>query len=194
MAGPSSVDKLTGLPSRRALLRDFESSIAWVGLTTPVSVVLFDVDQTQLLNERLGREAVDGLLRSIVGLFKGLPGTGSRVCRHGGDSFLCVLPGAPKAIAIIFADKLRAALEAAHPGVTLSAGVATAPKDAAGLQPLIRAATLVLAEAKKTGRNRVLSVGQVQKSELWAALPTPLLLGRDAEIAAAGKVLEGIRN
>src|SRR6266850_2518585 len=100
MAASSSVDKLTGLPSRRALLRDSETAIPWSGLSTPVSVVLFDVDQFQILNERMGREGADGVLRSIVALFKGMPGSGSRAGRQGGDSFLCILPGAAKAIAI----------------------------------------------------------------------------------------------
>src|SRR5438105_9701569 len=160
MAKTTSIDELTGLPSRPEFLRKAETSIPWSALSTPVSIVLLDIDQFQILSDRMGREPADAGIRDIAALFKSMPGDGSVVCRHGVDSFLCVLPGATKSAAIIFAEKLRAAVEGFRSGFTISAGVATAPKDGAGLQPLIRAARLVLSEAKSRGRNRVFAVGQ----------------------------------
>ena len=151
--GPET-DELTGLKSRRSLLRQPPAP--------PFSVVLFDVDQIRALNEREGRDGADLRLRKIAGLFADAPGMAA--ARWGGDSFLCLLPGVDRAAATAFAEKIRAAVPPL--GVTLSAGVADTFGDA-------RAA---LARA----RNR----------ETPTSLPSPTFLGREAELTAAGYLIE----
>lgn len=165
-------DEVTGLRSRRALLRQMPA--------VPLSAVLFDVDQIRTLSEREGRDGADLRLRKLAGLFSDLPGSGGVAARWGGDSFLCVLPGVGRTDATSFAERIRAAVLPI--GITLSAGVA----DSVG------GAQAALKQAKKAGRDRVVAAGP-READLSTVLPCRALLGRDAELAAAGNLLDAIR-
>lgn len=160
-------DTLTQLPNRRAL--DQKLRFQWneaMRDSTPLSIILFDIDHFKRYNDCLGHLAGDDCLRRVAkALFAAIRRPCDMVARYGGEEFCVVLPHTNSAGAQTVADCLLAAVaEAAiaHPmstyaNVTVSLGVATFLKAANNLvnaEQLLEQADAALYEAKDSGRNR----------------------------------------
>ena len=160
-------DPLTGLFNRRYLedILARELANAHIG-ALPVSVVTLDLDHFKAINDTYGHAAGDGMLRAIGDLLLSETRLGDAVCRIGGEEFVVVLPGAEASAAWQWAEQRRlafAALHVTHAGTelhtTFSAGVATAPGDGDTADALLQASDRALYAAKRTGRNRVVTLG-----------------------------------
>ncbi|MFZ0379263.1 MAG: diguanylate cyclase [Solirubrobacteraceae bacterium] len=156
-------DPLTGMRNRRALadeLPKIEAGHRELG--TPLAVALCDVDHFKAYNDEMGHLAGDQALRAIAGTIRGTLRTHDRAYRFGGEELLLVLPGATAAEARAAAERVRAAVEAVampHPAgnggvVTVSIGVASGK---GGYGELLARADAALYDAKRGGRNRVVS-------------------------------------
>ncbi len=131
----------------------------------PIAVAAIDVDYFHDLNGREGVEVADAVLELVASrLSAGLPG-GAWLGHQGGDQFFVVLPGREAEEAFLAAEQIRATV-AAEPfapegreeepiAVTISVGLASAPKHAHAAEALLRRATGALYRAKSLGRNRV---------------------------------------
>ncbi|GAB6897213.1 putative bifunctional diguanylate cyclase/phosphodiesterase [Kineosporia succinea] len=98
-------DSLTGLPNRRALYDLLEEG------TESGSVMIIDLDRFKEINDALGHQVGDELLRQVAARFSDrVPGTGV-IARLGGDEFAIYLPGASRDEAARVAADLTAALE-----------------------------------------------------------------------------------
>jgi diguanylate cyclase (GGDEF)-like protein/PAS domain S-box-containing protein len=122
------------------------------------SLLMFDVDHFKAVNDLLGHDAGDLVLKRIAGVARQISRDSDMLFRLGGDEFLLYLPDVAAAGATAIARRLRAAVAAsAAPGakvVTISIGVAQrAPAES--LEDWIRRADVALYEAKQAGRNRV---------------------------------------
>jgi diguanylate cyclase (GGDEF)-like protein len=155
-------DPLTGLGNRLGLAEE----LARITARTPgagYSLVMCDLDRFKQLNDQLGHQAGDDVLREVAAvLARNARGT-DRIFRFGGEEMLLVLPEPHGQAAHAVAERHRAAVEASairhptntpRPVVTLSAGVATAhpgehPED------VLRRADDALYAAKAAGRNRI---------------------------------------
>lgn len=133
---------------------------------TPVSVIMFDLDNFGEVNKRHGHQAGDAVLRQFGALVGIHLRENDLVARYGGEEFVAVLEGARAADARRVADSIRAAFAGfpidigtdAPIRVTVSAGCAELHEGddvAAG----IRAADVWLATAKRGGRNQVVGAG-----------------------------------
>lgn len=161
----AGTDALTGLPNRRATLMRFQEEAAR-GLRhrRPYSIALFDIDNFKKLNDTHGHAYGDEVLRQVARELTAAKREVDVVGRFGGEEFVVILSeegreGAAVAAAR-FHDRIRsvAAPESgARVPVTLSGGVATAPDDGAGWDDLFAAADRRMYEAKRAGRNRVVS-------------------------------------
>jgi diguanylate cyclase (GGDEF)-like protein len=146
----ASHDALTGLFNRRSfdtLLRQSASRSARYGW--PFALALIDLDRFKELNDRLGHDEGDRVLR-IIGdeLRRSLRG-GDAAARVGGDEFALILSnGGPEVVSNLI-TRLEEALDTAM-GVDLgfSAGVALAPTDATDPVGLYRLADSRLYDAK----------------------------------------------
>jgi diguanylate cyclase len=137
-----------------------------------VGLLFLDVDNFKMINDTLGHQVGDRVLKSIAGVLHG----GSRdadirfrlrehdlAARYGGDEFVLLLPETDRRGAAITAERLRKSIEHRDFGpdvldkITLSIGVASLPADANDRDGLINAADIALYAAKKSGRNRVIS-------------------------------------
>jgi diguanylate cyclase len=150
----SSTDDLTGLANRRALYAILEPKIV---TEDHVAVILLDVDRFKNINDTFGHAAGDEVLIGFADLLRRSVPKTADVGRWGGEEFLVVLPKSNLEIALVQAEKMRAALEAhvfAVGQVTASFGVACLHPDES-LSDLIRRADLALYAAKSRGRNRV---------------------------------------
>jgi diguanylate cyclase (GGDEF)-like protein len=165
----SQLDGLTGIQNRRTFDHQLrlEARRAARG-EVPLAVLMIDIDCFKDYNDHYGHLKGDECLRTVArALREGLHRAGDFVARYGGEEFGVLLPGEDVEHATRVAESLRARIEAmAIPHstsrvgsvVTISAGVASAvPEREAGPDWLVEAADKALYEAKRQGRNRVVT-------------------------------------
>ncbi|WP_245753775.1 putative bifunctional diguanylate cyclase/phosphodiesterase [Geodermatophilus ruber] len=154
-------DTLTELPNRAHLheLIDAELQRPERG---PVCVLFLDIDGFKDVNDSLGHEAGDELLRQIAGRLTGSTRAGDTVGRLGGDEFVVLCRDCDITGAQALADRCRAGIDRAFDlggrlvRLGVSIGIATA-EDTRRLRAtdLVRDADLAMYAAKRAGRNRV---------------------------------------
>jgi diguanylate cyclase (GGDEF)-like protein len=151
-------DELTGMPNRRAILDALRTRLS---RSEPASALIFDIDHFKRINDRLGHDVGDEVLKKVSACANDALGTEGQVGRIGGEEFLVVLPGADQARMAQVAERLRAAVAAlafptlAEPlSVTISLGGAAARPGETVPEALLKRADLALYDAKEGGRNR----------------------------------------
>jgi diguanylate cyclase (GGDEF)-like protein len=161
LARMAHLDGLTGIANRRRL--DEYIDLAWRQSrerARPVALVAIDVDHFKRYNDTRGHVAGDALLRELPRCLLPCLRRGEDLLgRFGGEEFLAVLPGADLGVAREVAESMRAAVEAASLGVTISIGVAAAHADEGPPTGLVERADHALYAAKHGGRNRVVAAG-----------------------------------
>ncbi len=86
-------DQLTGLPNRRAALEAIErEEKRFQRSNKPFSLVMSDLDGFKTVNDTLGHDAGDFVLREAAGIFTRSLRAQDMVARWGGDEFLFLLP------------------------------------------------------------------------------------------------------
>jgi diguanylate cyclase (GGDEF)-like protein len=161
LAEEAEVDELTRVGNRRAGLRALKAAWDWARRNDePMSVLLFDLDLFKKVNDTLGHDTGDAVLRAFAMLLDSSTRAYDRVIRWGGEEFLVVLPGVGPEMALTIADRLRESVpEACAPSVpegweqTVSVGCASYPDHADDPSRLVRIADEALYDAKAAGRN-----------------------------------------
>ncbi len=160
------IDDLTGLFNMRSIYQKLEFEMArGKRFKRPVTVLMIDMDKFKLVND--GHDHLFGsyILAEVGKIIKALTRTIDIPARYGGDEFLIVLSEAPLAGVKMFCERLRKKVEqmtftqgADAIRLTLSIGFAST-SEAEELAPkeLVRRADTALYEAKRRGRNRVVS-------------------------------------
>jgi diguanylate cyclase (GGDEF)-like protein len=158
LAEMSMTDALTCIANRRAFnerLAAEERRARQNG--DAFSLLLMDVDQFKLYNDRHGHPAGDEALFRIAETMKGNNRSYDLLARYGGEEFALILPQTRIGAAAAVAERLRGAVEAVdmpNQRLTLSIGVA-AYDPLLGTDALVAAADEALYAAKTAGRNRV---------------------------------------
>ena len=131
-----SDDALTGLNTRR--VADEAAHIA-LASGQETCVVMCDVDGLKRVNDDLGHDAGDDLLRAVAGVLRragaGLPG--STVARIGGDEFCLVTQDIPRSTVVRVMESAVAEAPLPH-GASLSYGVASSARGSLGTRPTTR--------------------------------------------------------
>lgn len=152
-------DALTGLPDRTLLHQRLQQMLEQAA-GKPVALMFIDLDQFRKINETLGHEAGDQLLRQVALRLRAMLRADGIVARLGGDGFVVAAScpaGASDAAAT--AGRLLAALAAPfsvggdEAVISAAIGVAMHPADAANRETLFRHADAALQRAKAAGRN-----------------------------------------
>jgi len=87
-------DSLTGLYNRRRFFRELDAYLAWnIRHGDPGAVLLLDVDRLKEVNDTLGHEAGDELLKHVASMLLGRVRQTDVVARLGGDEFVVLLRG-----------------------------------------------------------------------------------------------------
>jgi diguanylate cyclase (GGDEF)-like protein len=183
-------DAMTGVYHRRYLLHRLESEFSRARRhRLPLSLVLLDVDRLREINESLGEEAGDSVIRRIGALLRDHVRKEDVLARTGEESFGILLSGNRYRGAAVLANKVRTEVEGlAVPrdpsgrGVRVSAGVSSYPDNPSveSAQDLLRAAEHALREAKARGGNRV----HVDPEALGSPNPRVVLVDQDASLAS----------
>ncbi|MGF1663965.1 MAG: putative bifunctional diguanylate cyclase/phosphodiesterase [Kineosporiaceae bacterium] len=147
-------DDLTDLPNRRALYERAEEAVRAATGTTPVALLLIDLDRFKEINDSLGHAAGDTLLVQVGARIRGALRGGDTLARLGGDEFAVLLPGADVAAALEAARSVTEALATPFPLETVtvhvdaSIGAAVAPLHARTRTDLLRCADMAMYDAK----------------------------------------------
>ena len=157
-------DALTGLPNRSLLNDRLTQAILQTQRYNPwVSVVFVDLDQFKNINDSLGHDAGDQLLKVVASRMVASVRSTDTVMRLGGDEFVILLVDQPENPAAISAtlNRIRAAvaeplvIEGCTLYITCSMGVATYPADSEDPETLVKNADAAMYKAKDAGRDNV---------------------------------------
>jgi diguanylate cyclase (GGDEF)-like protein len=143
-------DPLTGLYDRRSFDRLLEMAISrsnrygW-----PFTLVMLDLDQFKLINDREGHPAGDASLRELGERFRRALRFGDNAARIGGDEFAMILPNTEPELVPVLLDRVRRAPGFTRPCPGFSYGVAQCPHEASAFDELVALADRRLYEAKE---------------------------------------------
>jgi diguanylate cyclase (GGDEF)-like protein len=154
-------DALTGLYNRRPLEESLHREILRARRSGgTVGLMAIDLDRFKQVNDTLGHDAGDAVLRAIARELMACVREEDIVCRAGGEEFVVILPGTGEYALRERAELVRRTIEreaitglANAPRVTVSIGLALYPGHGATTAALMRAADAALYQAKGAGRN-----------------------------------------
>lgn len=156
-------DVLTGLPNRTvaeerlrlAMQRSKRSG-------QPVAVMFIDLDRFKTINDSLGHQTGDELLKLVAGRLLATMREVDTVSRFGGDEFVVLLNGVAGADeSLQIAQRLQVALRLPYTvgdielNISCSIGIAMFPNDAEDMDELMRHADSAMYEAKSSGRDSI---------------------------------------
>lgn len=156
-----STDELTGIPNRRRFQEHLESVLGLKSTDlVPVHLALLDIDTFKEINDALGHDVGDNLLKVVSERLSGLAEPGIFVARLGGDEFGIVMTRMRDEEVLDFMGRVLASIrEPARLGsltcrCSASIGVATFPTHAGSLNELFKAADMALYRSKALGRDQ----------------------------------------
>ncbi len=154
-------DVLTGLANRSYFRDQLRKAIAMASRGYyHFALLYFDLDEFKRINDTLGHDAGDELLKEVARRLIGRLREEDTIARLGGDEFAVILSGiADKESAAHIAENLQQAFAqpvriAAHDvAISASIGITIAPQDADEEEMLLKHADLAMYEAKARGKN-----------------------------------------
>ena len=158
-------DSVSGLPNRLAFIEEANRALARGFASASHTAILYcDLDRFQLINDSLGHDAGDELLRAVGPRLRAQVRPGDVIAHFGGDEYAILLANiaddeAAKAVArrIIGSFKEGFPLNGVDQFTTISVGVAIAPAGTArpgDAEALLRDADAAMYKAKDAGRSR----------------------------------------
>jgi diguanylate cyclase (GGDEF)-like protein len=160
-------DGLTGLYNSRHLWTRIHDEFALAKRhETPLSILILDLDEFKSVNDSYGHPVGDHFLELMGRTINSIIRQGETGARVGGEEFAVLLPQATAQEAAVVAERIRKAIEGERMkvdngeiGITASAGVAcTVGNEAHSAEGIYQLADHALLQAKRTGRNRVVTV------------------------------------
>lgn len=171
------IDTLTGIPARRALEEEF------LKLGSTYTLCMVDIDHFKKFNDTHGHDVGDEVLKLVATELKNVKG-GGKAFRYGGEEFCILFSNKDTKYALSYLEDVRKSIEkrdfklrskdrpkkkpeviksetdAKILHVTVSMGVANAPKDGKNPDKILKKADIALYEAKNAGRNCIITTDQ----------------------------------
>jgi len=128
----------------------------------PMSLIMLDIDDFKIYNDKLGHQAGDKILKNLAGLLRNQSRKMDSPCRYGGEEFTIILPHTDRQEAFFIAERLRETIEKyyfnheeilPHKELTVSLGISSFPQDGSTASELVAASDKALYQAKHKGKN-----------------------------------------
>lgn len=154
-------DLLTNLPNRTYFINRLKEHMALAMLNKAKGAVFFiDLDNFKNINDTMGHDNGDKLLKKISVQLMGVMSSEDVVCRLGGDEFVIMHPYKNKEEVVEFADKVLNLfnnvfeIEEKQIYTSASVGIALYPKDGTDAGSILKNADAAMYKAKEAGKNR----------------------------------------
>ncbi|MBC8553068.1 MAG: sensor domain-containing diguanylate cyclase [Nitrospira sp.] len=159
-------DGLTGIYNRRFLETKLEEEYKRCKrYKSTFSLIMFDLDHFKNVNDTYGHPCGDFILKMVSSRISAAIRNVDFLFRYGGEEFCCLLPETKLDAAVLVADRFRADIESQNNvfeehvlNVTISIGVTEFIAECESGVDILKKADEALYTAKKTGRNRVISL------------------------------------
>jgi diguanylate cyclase len=156
----ANYDALTGLPNRHLLNDRLKQAVFTQRNTRSIAVVFIDLDHFKVINDSLGHNFGDEVLRHVGERLAAAVRDGDTVARLGGDEFVLILSDQTRED-VIFRTMRRLIGKVSEPimvadrelNITCSAGISLYPQDGPDVQTLLKNADAAMYRAKSQGRN-----------------------------------------
>lgn len=154
-------DPITGIPNRQYFNDQLSRATARARREArKVALLFLDLDGFKVVNDTLGHDAGDALLREIAARLRASVRAGDVIARLGGDEFAVLLEGmnGPREVEALAKGLLKVISEPCHIEgrqvmVTTSIGITMYPNDHGDTQALMKNADIAMYQAKEKGRN-----------------------------------------
>lgn len=184
-------DDLTGLYNRASFHNTLGRAVDHARRHNRRLAVLFiDLDRFKNINDTLGHDAGDAVLREIAARLRGCLRESDIVARQGGDEFVVLLEDfgtdndlSGVARKVLYAFSQPFSLSGKEFMLTASVGIGTFPDDGQDMSSLLKAADIAMYRAKESGRNNFqfyspqMNVHSLERLALEAALKRALERG-----------------
>ena len=159
----ATIDRLTGVANRQALLTDLFSEVERAGrYARPLCVAFVDIDHFKAVNDTYGHAAGDIVLRGVAQTISENLRASDLIGRYGGEEFMLILTETDVEEAAALSEKLRILVERrrfsiegnANLSVTISIGIAGGTGQHIRTDALVRDADAAMYSAKSLGRNQ----------------------------------------
>ncbi|MHB8345832.1 MAG: GGDEF domain-containing protein [Acidiferrobacterales bacterium] len=163
----SNLDPLTGLLNRRGLQERADALFRELdGTGRPVTVLFADMDRFKSINDELGHQAGDRVLKEIGGMIKAAVRDTDVAARFGGDEFVIVAPDTDVNGATLIARRLQEAVskwsQEDRIPLSMSVGIGVAPQDGHDLESVLRRVDFAMYQGKLAdGRSGIRCAGQL---------------------------------
>ncbi|MGB5580791.1 MAG: EAL domain-containing protein, partial [Woeseia sp.] len=155
-------DELTLLPNRRLFTRELEKAIGRAQRSKrPLAILFIDLDRFKSVNDTLGHDSGDELLRQVADRMQRRLRVGDLICRWGGDEFVACLEdfgdggdAGAAAQKLVLALSENYEINGGEVYATPSIGISLYPESGETAERLIKAADLAMYQAKRRGGGR----------------------------------------
>ncbi len=156
-------DQLTNLPNRQHFEEILREAITRaMGQKTQLAILFLDLDDFKTVNDTLGHEAGDHMLRAVSERLAKVTGDGELVSRFGGDEFIflqerfdCKDDLSNLGRRVISAFESPFDISERRLPITVSVGIATYPTSGTTAEGLIKSVDIATYRAKRGGRNMI---------------------------------------
>ncbi len=162
-------DPLTGLGNRRYFERSVAPLFESIEKGEPFSIIVFDIDHFKRVNDILGHDIGDDILKEVATRLVTHMRAIDIVSRYGGEEFMIAMPNTVLDDAMFAADRIRGLIggtpiyvDGQALSITMSAGVAQVAQGEK-LREVFKRADSALYKAKREGRNNV-KAATIQKA------------------------------
>jgi diguanylate cyclase (GGDEF)-like protein len=154
-------DALTGIPNRHSFSEQLNRATARARREgRKVTLLYMDLDEFKFVNDTLGHDAGDSLLKEVADRLRRSVRAGDVVARLGGDEFAIMIEGlsGPLEVEAVAEGLIKVLAEPYHIAgrqlaVTASLGITMFPSDNSDPQMLLKNADIAMYQAKEGGRN-----------------------------------------
>jgi diguanylate cyclase (GGDEF)-like protein len=162
----SMLDQMTGLINRKGFEEALKAAVQEAEQADhPLSLAFLDIDFFKRLNDGMGHDVGDIIIKAIGGIVQRMAGDVATICRYGGEEYIAIFPNMEREQAFLLIERVRAEIadtktftdgeKKVDVQLTISGGISAFPIDAQDESELLRKVDQALYKAKVTGRNKI---------------------------------------